>query len=371
MSSNPQGPRLKVLHVAQTAHGGIGSYLEEIVPRMAQLYGMDAVRVVLPDVHAGLFPGLRLCWIVPFRGGGRIGTSFRMVARAMWQIWTWHPNIVHLHSTFAGFVMRPLLALMPGRPRVVYCAHGWAFERRVSRVEAIAIAWIERTLAQLCDAIVCVSRCEARQAQAIGIAPARLAIVRNGVSDVTAEAAAVDEAAREWPPGCIRLLFVGRLDRQKGVDVFYDALRELGDRGFGVVVGSSVVDGEALEPPPNVHVLGWRTRPQVAGLYAAADVLVLPSRWEGLPLVAVEAMRAGLPVVGTRVGGIPETIEDGVTGRLAEVDSPGQLAAILRSLDRPTMRSMGARGRQRYLEAFHVDRVVRQLDHLYRRLGLT
>jgi glycosyltransferase involved in cell wall biosynthesis len=93
----------------------------------------------------------------------------------------------------------------------------------------------------------------------------------------------------------------------------------------------------------------------------------MPSRWEGLPIVALEAMRAGLPVVAARVGGIPEAVLDGVTGMLVDPDSPSQLAAALRGLDAATLRRMGASGRRRYEEQFQVGRVVSELDAIYRR----
>lgn len=363
---------LKVLHVAQTAQGGVGSYLEEVVSHYASLYGGHAVRVVLPDMHARLFPGLKMHWLVPFRygSGGRIASSLRMATQAIRQIWKWRPEVVHLHSTFAGLVMRPLLALMPGSPRVVYCAHGWAFTREGGDLRARAMAWAECMLARYCDAIVCVSRYEADQALGAGISAKLLAVVPNGVSDIVTEESSVTAATREWPDDCLRVLFVGRLDRQKGIDIFYHALRELGDGVFGVVVGSPVVGDEApAQPPPNARALGWRTRAETASLYAAADVLVVPSRWEAFGLVAIEAMRAGLPVIATRVGGIPEVVEDGVTGKLIDVDSPSQLAAVLGSLDATTRHLMGANGRRRFLAAFRVERVVQELDELYHEIA--
>ena len=372
MRSNRMYCPMKVLHVAQTAQGGIGSYLEEIVPRQAQLYGENAVRVVLPDTHARLIPGLKTTWLAPFQngGGGRIGSSSRMVDQAMRQVLKWHPTVVHLHSTFAGVAMRPLLALLPNRPQIVYCAHGWAFERKVGSLQIRAIAHVERALAHVCDSIVCVSRFEAGRAREIGIAPSLLAVVPNGVSDVTTDATSISDAAREWPQGHLRLLFVGRLDRQKGIDVFYEALRKLGDRVFGLVVGSSVLGDESPPPPPaNARILGWRSRPEIASLYAAADVLVMPSRWEGLPLVALEAMRAGLPVIATRVSGIPEAVEDGITGKLIDVDSAMQLAAVLAALDAPTLRRMSINARRRYLQSFQIERVVHELDQVYRDLA--
>jgi glycosyltransferase involved in cell wall biosynthesis len=114
--------------------------------------------------------------------------------------------------------------------------------------------------------------------------------------------------------------------------------------------------------------VGWLGREQIKELYASAEVLVMPSRWEGLPLVALEAMRAGLPVIATRVGGIPEAVQDGVTGRLVELDAPSELASVLAGLDAGTLARMGVNARRRYLEAFQVQRVVHELDALYRKL---
>ena len=86
-------------------------------------------------------------------------------------------------------------------------------------------------------------------------------------------------------------------------------------------------------------------------------------------MVAIEAMRAGLPVVATRVGGLPEIVEDGVSGRLVEADNPEQLARVLASLDSTTLREMGARARLRYLRDFQIQRVIRELDGIYRSLA--
>jgi len=119
-----------------------------------------------------------------------------------------------------------------------------------------------------------------------------------------------------------------------------------------------------------VSIAGWLSRPQIAELYARAEVLVAPSRWEGLPMVAIEAMRAGLPVVATRAGGLPEIVEDRISGRLIEVDDAEQLARVLASLDSETLREMGARARLRYLRDFQIDRVIRELDGIYRSLAL-
>jgi glycosyltransferase involved in cell wall biosynthesis len=271
---------------------------------------------------------------------------------------------VHLHSTFAGAALRPLLWLWPGAPEVVYCAHGWCFDRRGAPAQLRVFRWFERALSQQCHRVVCVSGTDYECGRHAGIRGTKMTVVRNGIAD---RPAAHGPAACLWPGNGLRVLFVGRLDTQKGVDVLLAAMRELGEHACAVVVGSSIAENDAgLTFPANVAATGWLPRSTIESLYATADVLAMPSRWEGLPIVALEAMRAGLPVVASRVGGIPEAVVDGVTGLLVDPDSPSQLAAALRSVDAATLRRMGANARRRYEEQFQVGRVVSELDAIYR-----
>ena len=359
---------LKILHIAQTAQGGIGSYLEEILALQVQRHGADSVCVVLPEEHAVHFPGLAAAPLLTFRTAdvGRLRSSLRMAVQAIRVIRRWQPDIVHLHSTFAGAVMRPLLALMPGARKVIYCAHGWAFDRKIGPLQARLIGAVERIQSNLCAAVVCVSRNDAVRGADVGIRAKRLKVVLNGIAD----ASPLPREQRDdiWPKDRMRVLFVGRLDCQKGVDVLFAAMHTLGESAFAIVAGSAVVADfrSALVPPPNVKVVGWMDRRDIARLYASADLLVMPSRWEGLPLAALEAMRAGLPVVASRVGGLPEVVQDGITGRVVDVEDAQQLAAAMAGMDGPLRAAMGARGRQRFLEAFQIGRVVQELEIVYR-----
>jgi glycosyltransferase involved in cell wall biosynthesis len=145
------------------------------------------------------------------------------------------------------------------------------------------------------------------------------------------------------------VLFVGRLDRQKGFDVFLDVMARLDGVAEGLAVGDYLV-GEAdarVRVPDNVTLLGWRGRTEVQSLYAHADLLIMPSRWEGLPLVALEAMRANLPILATRAGGLAEVIEDGVTGHFFDLRDPAGAAAWIRSATREMLAGYGvAAGRR-------------------------
>jgi glycosyltransferase involved in cell wall biosynthesis len=115
-----------------------------------------------------------------------------------------------------------------------------------------------------------------------------------------------------------------------------------------------------------VECLGDRS--DVAGLLAAADLCVLATRWEGLPLCILEAMRAALPVVATDVGGMSEAVTDGVTGYLTRSGDVQQMRSRIAELlgSRPLLRSMGAAARARYERDFHVRNMARATWALYR-----
>jgi glycosyltransferase involved in cell wall biosynthesis len=364
---------LRIMHVAETAQGGVGSYIEEIVALQAERHGAESLCVVLPREHAAHFKRLPPAALHLYDIGkrGRLRTMLHMAVVTVSQVRRLRPDVVHIHSTYAGFVLRPLLAALPSRPRIVYCAHGWAFDREASPRLNRAVATIERLWSRWCDAVVCISRHDAESALRVGIPAQRLVTVTNGIADAGIDVSAAASASSRWPEHTLRVLFVGRLDRQKGVDVLYAAMQRLGGQANALIVGSAVVAAEkGVTPPPNVQFTGWLSRNQITALYAAAQVLVVPSRWEGFGLVAVEAMRAGRAVIASRVGGLPEVVEHGVTGLLVEPGDAGALAEALQSVSDETLQVMGAAGRLRFERLFDVRRVCDELDALYQQLVL-
>jgi glycosyltransferase involved in cell wall biosynthesis len=162
------------------------------------------------------------------------------------------------------------------------------------------------------------------------------------------------------------LLFVGRLRIRKGVEVLLEALRELRARrcppaGARLLIAGDGEHRAALERKaaelalgPAVTFLGRCDAPRVRGLLGGAAALVVPSTYEGMPLVVLEAMEAGVPVVASRVSGIPEVVEDGVTGWLVPPEDPAALAAALARVleDRDAAKRRGEAGRRRVDERF-------------------
>jgi glycosyltransferase involved in cell wall biosynthesis len=228
-------------------------------------------------------------------------------------------------------------------------------------------AFVERALAHITDVIINISRHEDQQARAHGIAPGKCVIVRNGVSSRSTSGM----ASSPFDEAFINLLFVGRFDRQKGLDLLLRVMRRLQDAPIRLyVIGSSVLNAQAMQPPHNVTMLGWLPRDSLHTYYAAADGLVVPSRWEGFGLVAIEAMRAGTAVIASDRGALPELVEHGTTGYIFHLDENdlSELERMLRGLEKNTLREMGRAGVRHFEQRFTADTMNRSLLDVYAQL---
>lgn len=232
---------------------------------------------------------------------------------------------------------------------------------------------IVRFTAQRLSAVVGVSEGSARQLEDhLGLPAGAARVVCNGVPE-PGRSPAVTKAVGRLVVGA-----VGRLDRQKGFDVLVRAVADLPDLHL-VLVGDgpersvleALVDEHGLRQ--RVTMTGWSS--EASALMRTFDVLAVPSRWEGLPLVVLEAMLAGVPVVATPVGGVTDAVSDEQTGLLVPVDDAGELtAALARLAGDPELRSrLAAAAADVARRRFTVDAMVRSYvalhDELLRRRG--
>ncbi len=223
---------------------------------------------------------------------------------------------------------------------------------------------IEKALAPFTDRIVCVSRFEVDNALEVGIPGAKIELVYNGVP---ASPCVADIKDDEDP---IHLLFVGRLDYQKGFDILLDIMSRLGDKPILLtVVGDAVISGEKPPSRPNINYLGWRAAEEVAHQMRSADLLIMPSRWEGFPMVLLEAMSHGLPALASRCSSMPEVIRHGKNGYLFDLDDMESAVTLILGLDRNTLKSMGLAARNAYAEQFTAAHMTSKTMALYRELA--
>jgi glycosyltransferase involved in cell wall biosynthesis len=241
---------------------------------------------------------------------------------------------------------------------------------------------VERGLARWTDCLLAVSEAVRQELLAIGVGtPERFRVVPLGLDLARFETVDTGQGGVRAELGLRAddpvVAIVARLVPIKAHEVFLDAARRVAQTlptSRFLVVG----DGErraALEAlavelglGARVRFLGWRR--DLERIYADATVVALTSRNEGSPVSLIEAMAAARPVVATAVGGVPDLVEDGVTGCLVPPDDPAALATSLVALlrDPERRRTLGAAGRARVARSFGAARLVDDVDALYTEL---
>lgn len=288
--------------------------------------------------------------------------GFRRVLRAV------DPDLLHLHSTEAGAVGR--VAARGSALPVVYTLHGMPFGPGRGLPLRAFVRAVERRLAPHTTRFVANADAIRDAYLAAGIGrPEQYVTIRSGV-DLGAVEAARPAALPGAPP---RVLFAGRLAEGKGLPdavAAVEAVRASGVRAHLLVAGEGPLRGwldAQARTRPWVHALGFRE--DLPSVLKACDVLALPSRLEGTPRVVTEAMACGLPVVATRVGGLPEQLGDGEAGLLVPLGDAGALADALEAVlrDEGLRARLGAAGRAR-AKMFSVEAMLAATDALYRGL---
>jgi len=292
--------------------------------------------------------------------------------------WAWAPlvrllrreriDVVHAHK-FGSNIWGVVFGRMCRVPVVVTHEHGWSFEGRAKTI-------VDRELiARGSNAFVAVSREDRRRMIELQkIRPEDAVFIPNGIKALPAPSGRDVRAELGIAAGDRIVTTVGFLRRPKTMDVLIEAAAQIAPRfpGLRVLIVGEGADRPAYEAlierlgvQDTVKLLGLRS--DVPDLLAASDVAVLSTNSEGSPLSVMEYMDAGLPVVATRVGGIPDLIDDGVQGYLVEPQDPTGLGnAIARVLDDPReARRMGERGRERRRREFDIDVMVANLQDLY------
>jgi glycosyltransferase involved in cell wall biosynthesis len=277
------------------------------------------------------------------------------------------PDLVSAHSSKAGVLGRVAARVM-GLP-VVFTAHGWAFTPGIPAREASLYRWIERLAAPLASRIITVSEFDRRLALESNLASAaRVATVHNGMPDI-------DPGLRADPGRSpVRMAMVARFEPQKDHATLFRALAGIDGNWHLDLIGDGPLLPEAQQMAEDLgltqRVRFWGQRMDVDRRLAAVQVGLLITNWEGFPRSILEAMRAGLPVVASGVGGVAESVEDGATGFvIAQGDVAGLQTRLSQLLADPELRlRMGRNGRQRYERNFTLEHTVEKTLAVYHQI---
>lgn len=298
----------------------------------------------------------------PIKDCGAVGNIRSLISRV-------RPDLMHMHSSKAGLVGR-VAARLSGVP-AVFTAHGFAFTEGVSqsrRIIAIISEWLAGRLGRQ---IIAVSDYDRRLALRYRIAPeSRIVTIHNGVADIPS-----DLLATIFDASPVRLVMVARFAPPKDYASLLKALAELRHLpweveliGDGPLLTATQTLASQLELMPRVVFRGRCG--QVAERLARAQLFVLISNYEGLPISILEAMRAGLPVIASKVGGVSEAVVDGHTGFLIPRGDLVTLQQRLQLLltDSSLRRCLGSAGRRLFESHFTVERMIANTREVYERL---
>jgi glycosyltransferase involved in cell wall biosynthesis len=289
--------------------------------------------------------------------------------RAFWEVVNalkdLRPDLVTAHGAKVGILGR--LATRYLRVPLIVTVHGWACAPGTPPVQAAVSRGLERVIGPLASKVITVSEFDRRFGIATRlVSEDRVVTVHNGMPDVAAEFRA--------DPGRspARLVMVARFEPQKDHATLLRALGGLSHHPWDLdLIGDGplrpAMDSLAtsLGIRNRVHFLGQRR--DVDRILAQAQISVLVSNWEGFPLSILEAMRAGLPVVATGVGGVGEAVEDGVTGYVVPRGQPDPVRhRIEQLLGSPVLRAqLGESGRRRFEQHFTLDQLVARTLAVY------
>jgi glycosyltransferase involved in cell wall biosynthesis len=288
--------------------------------------------------------------------GKRHGFDPRMYARLKRVMREFNPDIIHTHS----YVMRYTLPVARGK--MVHTVHNMADKEVDGLGRMVHRVAFRRGVVPVAIA----SEIAGSFHDVYGFAPA--AVIPNGVN---ADAMYRPEARMSWRAAHgfaadeLLVVSVARLDAQKNPLLLADAFARVA-RGQLLLAGQGSLRSH-LEGRERVHLLGLRT--DVPELLSACDIFALASNWEGHPVAILEAMAAGLPVVATAVGGVPEIVEHGRTGLLVSPGDTGAFAAAINALagDPGLRREIGQAAREKAM-CFSVSNMVESYAALFSRL---
>ncbi|WP_230195685.1 glycosyltransferase [Streptomyces coriariae] len=366
--------RPRVLHLTQPVDGGVA----RVVTDLTRAQVADGLHVTVACPAGRLAGDLRSLgadvrhWAASRSPGPSLPGEVRRLVRLLAEV---RPDLVHAHSAKAGLAGR--LAVR-GRIPTVFQPHAWSFEAVGGTTAALALKW-ERFGARWADRLVCVSEAERTTGLRARIG-GQVSVIPNGIDPERFHPASVDTVRAallpELDPAAPLVVCVGRLCRQKGQDVLLTAWTDIARKvpGARLVLVGDGPDGERLRPRAPESVLFAGAVADAVPWYQAADLVVLPSRWEGMALAPLEALACGRPVVVTDVDGARESLPAALAPRcLVPAEDPAALAgAVAGLLLDPLLReSLGQQGRRHVLTTHDVRRTAGAVAGVYRELLTT
>ncbi|MCF2649126.1 glycosyltransferase [Niallia circulans] len=349
------------MHVGEYVNGGVATYLNEVVEYQKKSSEIDQVYLMMSEYNSDLniFSEKNNLILYKYK------RSFFSILLAIYYIYKRikeiKPDIVHVHSTFAGFFVRIPLFFHRRRFKVVYCSHGWSFLMDTNNWKKKIFGMIEHILSIKTDVIINISEFEYQESIRYRIPIKKSKVIYNGLSNRAENNANIVKGNK------IHLLFVGRFDYQKGLDILLDFFKVYKNSNIVLdIVGAKVLSKNNTDTNlSNVNYHGWINNADIDKFYRNSDAIIIPSRWEGFGLVAVEAMRNKKPVIASNRGALPEIIKHNENGYIFDLNNLSELKEILSNLTKERLERMGQNAYKSFLQNFTSDTMNQKIISLY------
>ncbi|EST12715.1 glycosyltransferase [Sporolactobacillus laevolacticus] len=356
---------MKILHVCEYVRGGITTYLNEILKYQATTEQVSSVHVLMSEYNSDklLINGVQFDYYHYKRKLSKFIPAIIQINRVIKKI---HPDVIHIHSSFAGLFVRVCFFFKRKRPKIVYCAHGWSFLMEISHVKKKMYGILERVLARKTDRIINISDHEFIGSLKYKLPKEKSLVIPNGIEDRLYKN---KDVALALDPSKLNLLFVGRFDRQKGIDILLDFFKNDPLKHVRLyTIGGNVLDPVLKKIPDTIISLGWIDHNVIDSYYEKFDAVIIPSRWEGFGLVAIEAMKNRKAVIASNRGDLPDLVKDGVNGYLFDLNHLEELTRILTTVSKQELEVMGERGFAIFQEKYTGEKLNQRLMDVYQQL---
>lgn len=279
-------------------------------------------------------------------------------------------DIVHCHSSKAGVIGR-ICGYLNKTPKIIFTSHGLSFNNHQGILKRSLYKTAEFISGKCCHNVVCVSEYDKNKLKSV-VSKKKLIVIPNSVEQQShpPSLSFLELRRGEKVKNQINILFVGRLSEPKLPELLIKCFVEFKNKNVKLqIVGDGpkfdlckdLKNNFALQ---NIQLLG--TQLDVKRFYSEADIFILLSRWEGLPMTIIEAMSFGLPVIASNVGGIPELIKNGYNGYLVD-NKEKQIENCLNLLiQNQELRQYFAKNTlKKYKENYTIDNMIKQYLKIY------
>jgi len=353
---------MKILHVGEYVNGGVATYLRTLLSGLQKYDDVENYLLIseYKSQHGWENITKKVFYYKYKRSISNIFSAIKQIHVIIKEV---NPDIIHVHSTWAGLFVRLPYLFKKRKAKIIYQSHGWAFLMDISNYKKNIYALVEKILSISTDKIINISNYEQNQAIEYGLNKNKMVMIYNGIEDKINKS----NLKLNWDENKINLLFVGRLDRQKGLDLFLDVYDKIKLENIHLyVIGTSILDDNLPKSTKYVTYLGWVDNKDIDAYYQACDAVIMPSRWEGFGLVAIEAMKNSKAVIVSNRGALPELIKEDFTGYIFNIDDEISLKNRLLNLDKEKINILGKNGRNIYLQKF-VDKIfINKIYKIYK-----